>query len=153
MLFASEIAALSPSRVKELTPTTAPPLSASFWLRASNSPSSPTHGLQVVNQKLTTVTVLFENSSSLLTSLPSRSFPLKLGNFSVPSAFDVMPALWASTLSPWLGVLPHPGNSCSRAASLSSICLICSAPVFSVSCSCAVNLSFAPSSVARRKSP
>ena len=73
--FASAIAVLSPSSVKEFTPTTAPPFEASSLLRASNSPSSPTQGLQVVNQKLTTVTLFDEKRSLLFTSLPSKSFP------------------------------------------------------------------------------
>ena len=79
--FASEIAASSPSSVKVLTPMSAPPFSASSLFSASSSASSPTQGLQVVNQKFTTVTALPENSSSLFTVLPSRSLPSKAGNF------------------------------------------------------------------------
>ena len=41
----------------------------------------PRTGLQVVNQKFTTVTALPENSSSLVTSFPSRSLPTKAGEF------------------------------------------------------------------------
>ena len=156
MSFASEIAVASPSSVKEFTPTTWPPLPASSLLSASKSPSSPTHGLQVVNQKLTTVTLFPEKSLSLVTSLPSRSFPWKLGNLPAlvaASALFGMPALDASTLSPELGELPHPGKSFSRAASLSSISFTCWAPVLSVFSSSAENWSLAPSIVSSRKSP
>ena len=51
----------SPSNVKVLTPMSAPPFSASSLFSASSSASSPTQGLQVVNQKFTTVTALPEN--------------------------------------------------------------------------------------------
>ena len=80
---ASDIAVLSPPRVNELIPITVPPFCASSLLSFSKSPSSPTQGLQVVNQKLITVTLLDEKMSSLLTSFPSRSLPLKLGNFAL----------------------------------------------------------------------
>ena len=92
-----------------MTPTTSPPFSASSLLSASRSPSSSTHGLQVLNQKFTTVTLFLEKSSSLLTSLPSKSLPVKLGNAVCSLESVVMPALAASTLSPSPGVLPHPG--------------------------------------------
>ena len=88
--FASEIAASSPSSVKVLTPMSAPPFSASSLFSASRSESSPTQGLQVVNQKFTTVTALAENSSSLFTGFPSRSLPSKAGNFCIlPSSGGV----------------------------------------------------------------
>ena len=86
-----------------------------------------------------TVTLFLENSSSLFTSLPSKSLPLKLGNFVSPLSPLVMPAVEASTLSPSPGVLPHPGNSFSSAMSLSSISLTCCAPALSVLSSSAVN--------------
>ena len=69
------MAVLSPSSVKELMPTTAPPFAARSLLSASRSASSPTHGLQVVNQKFTTVTLLPAKSLLLSTSLPLRSLP------------------------------------------------------------------------------
>ena len=153
---ASAISPLLPSSVKELTPTTWPPFLASSLFRSSRSPNSPTHGLQVVNQKFMTVTLFLENSSSLFTSLPSRSLPVKLGNFVASLealAPAVMPAVEASTLSPALGVLPQPGNSFSRLSSLSSISLICCAPALSVLSSSAVNSSLAPSMVLSKKSP
>ncbi len=53
--FASEIAVSSPSSVKVLTPMREPPFFASSLFSASSSESSPTQGLQVVNQKFTTV--------------------------------------------------------------------------------------------------
>ena len=137
--FASEIAALSPSSVKVLMPTTVPPFFASSVFRASKSFSSSTHGLQVVNQKFTTVTSFLEKRSLLFTSLPSKSLPVKLGNF-VSSLFSfVMPALSASTLSPSPDLLPQSGYFCSRMVSFPSISLICSAPVFSVCSSSAEN--------------
>ena len=57
----------------------APPFFASSLFSASSSESSPTQGLQVVNQKFTTVTALAENSSSLFTGFPSKSLPSKAG--------------------------------------------------------------------------
>ena len=79
-------------------PMRAPPFSASSLFMASNSLSSPTQGLQVVNQKLTTVTALAAKSSLLFTALPSKSMPSKAGNFSaVSSMVTVTPAASADT--------------------------------------------------------
>ena len=47
-------------------------------LRAFSSGSSPTHGAQLLNQKLTTVTE-FSAKISLLTEPPSRSLPVNAG--------------------------------------------------------------------------
>ena len=121
---ASDIAVLSPPRVNELIPITVPPFCASSLLSFSKSPSSPTQGLQVVNQKFITVTLLDEKMSSLLTSFPSRSLPLKLGNLVSLLLLLTIPALSASTLSPSLGLLPQPGYFCSKIVSLPSISLI-----------------------------
>ena len=60
----------SPSKVEVLTPMSVPPFFASSLFSASSSASSPTQGLQVVNQKFTTVTALPENSLSLFTCVP-----------------------------------------------------------------------------------
>ena len=57
-----------------------PPFFASSLFSASSSASSPTQGLQVVNQKFTTVTALPENSLSLFTCFPSKYLPAKDGN-------------------------------------------------------------------------
>ena len=153
MSFASFIAVLSPSRVNELIPTTAPPFSASCLFSASRSASSPTQGLQVVNQKFTTVTVFPANSVLLFTSFPSRSLPSKAGNF-IRSPFSVGWPFSAGTLiSPSDGFFPQPGNFCSRTVSFPSISRICSAPSLSSFSSSALNWLLAPSIVLSRKSP
>jgi len=156
------MAALSPSIVKVLTPITSPPFFWSFLLSACRSFSSPTHGLHVVNQKFTTVTLFFAKSFLLSTALPSRSFPLKPGKL-IALLFSVllssllsdvlMPASLASTLSPEPGFVPQSGYFCSKTVSLPSIFLISSAPSFNVFNSSFENWSFAPSIVLRRKSP
>ena len=153
--FASEIAASSPSSVKVLTPMSAPPFSASSLFSASSSASSPTQGLQVVNQKFTTVTALLENSSSLFTVLPSRSFPSKAGNFCIlPSSGGVLVSLPAGILiSPSMDCCMISGYFSSNSVSLFSILLISVADSFSHSYSLSVNCSFAASTVSSRKSP
>ena len=137
--FASEIADLSPSSVKVLTPMRAPPFSASSLFSASSSASSPTQGLQVVNQKFTTVTAFLANSSLLFTVLPSRSLPSKAGNFCIlPSSGGVVISLPAGTLvlSSLSGVSDSQGYFVSSSARWFSISLILVAsPVSSVSSS------------------
>ena len=155
--FASAIADSSPSSVKVLTPMRAPPFSASSLFSASNSPSSPTQGLQVVNQKFTTVTALPENRVLLSTSFPSRSLPVKAGNFCavLPSSGGVVVSLPAGTLVPpsSAGAPDKLGNFSSNAASRSSIFLISVAFSFSSSYSSSVNCSLAASMVLSRNSP
>ena len=153
--FASEIAASSPSSVKVLTPMREPPFSASSLFSASSSASSPTQGLQVVNQKFTTVTALAENSSSLFTVLPSRSFPSKAGNFCIlPSSGGVLVSLPAGMLiSPSMDFCMISGYFSSNSVSLFSILLISVADSFSHSYSSSLNSSLASSMVLSRKSP
>ena len=153
--FASEIAASSPSSVKVLTPMREPPFSASSLFSASSSASSPTQGLQVVNQKFTTVTALPENSSSLFTVLPSRSFPSKAGNFCIlPSSGGVLVSLPAGMLiSPSMDFCMISGYFSSNSVSLFSILLISVADSFSHSYSSSLNSSLASSMVLSRKSP
>ena len=68
-----------------LIPTTSPPISLSFSFNSFSLESSPTHGLHPLNQKFTTVTLFLAKRLSS-TSLPSRSFPLKLLNTPVDSS-------------------------------------------------------------------
>ena len=133
----------------------APPLFASSLFSASSSPSSPTQGLQVVNQKFTTVTALAENSSSLFTMLPSRSFPSKAGNFCIlPSSGGLLVPLPAGMLiSPSMDFCMISGYFSSNSVSLFSILLISVADSFSHSYSLSVNCSLAASTVSSRKSP
>ena len=139
--FASEIAVSSPSSVKVLTPMREPPFSASSLFSASSSESSPTQGLQVVNQKFTTVTALAENSSSLFTVLPSRSLPSKAGNFCMlPSSGGVVMSLPAGTLiAPSVDCCAASGYFSSIMVSLFSISLIFSAASLSSFSSSSVN--------------
>ncbi len=81
--FASEIAAFVAVQREGVDADEGAALLRSSLFSASSSESSPTQGLQVVNQKFTTVTALAENSSSLFTVLPSRSLPSKAGNFCI----------------------------------------------------------------------
>ena len=153
--FASEISASFPSSVKEFTPMSAPFFSASSLFSASSSPSSPTQGLQVVNQKFTTVTAFLENSSSLLTGFPSRSLPSKAGNFctllsSEEPAWALSPGILVS-LSMDCSTIS--GYFCSSSVSLFSISLIFSAEVLSSSYSSSENWSLTFSIVSSRKSP
>ena len=157
---ASAMAPASPPSVKALMPTTAPPLPAASLCSASRSPSSPTQGLQVVNQKFTTVKALPLNSLSLLTSLPSRSLPVKAGNLVVLLSAVVPPETMPSegtssegTLIPSEGASSRPGNFSSSAAIWSSRSLISVAPVVSSVSSFSSNLSLAASMVLSRKSP
>ena len=139
--FASAMAVSSPSSVNVFTPISAPPFSASSLLSASTSPSSPTQGLHVVNQKLTTVTALPENSSSLFTTLPSRSLPSNAGNFCMlPSSgvMDIAPSA-GMFMSLSSDICAASGYFSSSMVSLFSISLICAAACLSVSYSSSVN--------------
>ena len=153
--FASEIAVSSPSSVNVLTPMSAPPFSASSLFSASSSASSPTQGLQVVNQKFTTVTALPENSSSLFTGFPSKSLPSNAGNFCMlPSSGGLVISLPAGTLiSPSTDSCMISGYLFSSSVSLFSILLISVADSFSISYSSSVNWSLALSMVSSRNSP
>ena len=142
-----------------------PPFSASSLLSASSSPSSPTHGPQVVNQKLTTVTALPEKSSSLVTSFPSRSLPTKEGNFCMLLLSLLLSG--SMLVSPEMFMLPSAGtlmapsrDSCAASGYFFSIMvsLLSMSRIFSASprisfSSSAVNWSLADSMVSSRKSP
>ena len=109
------------------------------------------------NQKFTTVTALPENRVLLSTSFPSRSLPVKAGNFCavLPSSGGVVMSLPAGTLMPpsSAGAPDKLGNFSSNAASRSSIFLISVAFSFSSSYSSSVNCSLEASMVLSRNSP
>ena len=138
-----------------------PPFSASSLLSASSSPNSPTHGPQVVNQKLTTVTALPEKSSSLVTSFPSRSLPTKEGNFCILPLSGSMLVSPEMFMPPSAGTLMAPSrDSCAASGYFFSIMvsLLSMSRIFSASprisfSSSAVNWSLADSMVSSRKSP
>jgi hypothetical protein len=58
-------------------PTTSPPIDLIASFNSLSLDNSATHGLQPLNQKLTTVTAFFENKLSS-TGLPLKSLPDKL---------------------------------------------------------------------------
>ena len=67
------------SLASTFTPMSSAPCSFNFLLKLSSAGISFTHAAHPLNQKLTSVTSFLLNKDSS-TSLPSKSFPLNLGN-------------------------------------------------------------------------
>ena len=78
----------------------------------------------MVNQKFTTVTALAANSLSLLTSLPSRSLPVKAGNLGPVLSAGAPPEVLASEGAPPEVMEPEGTSSEGTLAELSELSVL-----------------------------